>query len=188
MNPQAVGCHTPSSDVSLRWVTSAKLFDRSRPWSARWDSKEPTVLLEEIKDSDGQPCDSLSQRGRPRTNSTLAPARRKCFHRFLMSRKRRRQSCELSAQSRPPVRDIGFKVFFKSSASLRSIVKNDKIRLSPEEKPGVLDEVTCSYSASYIGKAAALISTISLVQPAEVGLTVLRQSVVAFTFSILPMR
>ncbi|KFD61003.1 hypothetical protein M514_26810 [Trichuris suis] len=35
---------------------------------------------------------------------------------------------------------------------MRSKIRHDKIRLSPEEKPGVVYEVTCSCSASYIGE------------------------------------
>ncbi|KFD47141.1 hypothetical protein M513_11991 [Trichuris suis] len=49
-------------------------------------------------------------------------------------------------------KEIGFKVYFKNFAPMRSKIRHDKIRLSPEEKPGVVYEVTCSCSASYIGE------------------------------------
>ncbi|KFD56350.1 hypothetical protein M514_02805 [Trichuris suis] len=49
-------------------------------------------------------------------------------------------------------KEIGFKVYFKTSSSLRSMVRHDKIRLPLEEKPGIVYEVMCSCSASYIGE------------------------------------
>ncbi|KFD63439.1 hypothetical protein M514_24365 [Trichuris suis] len=53
---------------------------------------------------------------------------------------------------------IGFQVYFKSAASLRSIVRNDKIRLAPNEKPGVTYEILCTCSASYIGETGNTLS------------------------------
>ncbi|KFD56744.1 hypothetical protein M514_02421 [Trichuris suis] len=45
-------------------------------------------------------------------------------------------------------RTIGFQVYFKSAASLRSVVR---IRLRLNENPGVIYEIMCTCSASYIG-------------------------------------
>ncbi|KFD60504.1 hypothetical protein M514_27340 [Trichuris suis] len=47
-------------------------------------------------------------------------------------------------------KEVAFKTFFKSSSTLRAMVRHDKIRLPPEDKPGVVYEVLCSCSASYI--------------------------------------
>ncbi|KFD63316.1 hypothetical protein M514_07245 [Trichuris suis] len=49
-------------------------------------------------------------------------------------------------------RTIGFQVYFKSAASVRSIVRNDKVRLAPNGKPGVIYEILCTCSASYMGE------------------------------------
>ncbi|KFD65065.1 hypothetical protein M514_22782 [Trichuris suis] len=46
----------------------------------------------------------------------------------------------------------GYNVFFKSSPSLRSLVRNDKIRLPFEDRPGVVYEIKCGCNASYIGE------------------------------------
>ncbi|KFD63545.1 hypothetical protein M514_24258 [Trichuris suis] len=49
-------------------------------------------------------------------------------------------------------KEIGLKIFFKSSASLGSMVRHGKMRLPPEEKAGVVYEVLRSCSTSYIGE------------------------------------
>ncbi|KFD51343.1 hypothetical protein M513_07748 [Trichuris suis] len=49
-------------------------------------------------------------------------------------------------------RTIGFQVYFKSAASVRPIVRNEKIRLAPNEKPGVIYEILYTCPASYIGE------------------------------------
>ncbi|KFD58674.1 hypothetical protein M513_00367 [Trichuris suis] len=47
---------------------------------------------------------------------------------------------------------LNFRLFFKSSPNLRSILRNDLIKLPPSEKPGIVYEVKCDCSASYIGE------------------------------------
>ncbi|KFD46639.1 hypothetical protein M513_12494 [Trichuris suis] len=47
---------------------------------------------------------------------------------------------------------LNFRLFFKSSPNFRSILRNDLIKLPPSEKPGVVYEVRCECSASYIGE------------------------------------
>ncbi|KFD46439.1 hypothetical protein M513_12704 [Trichuris suis] len=49
-------------------------------------------------------------------------------------------------------RQRGYRVYFKSSPSLRSLVRNDKIRLPFEDRPGVVYEIKCGCNASYIGE------------------------------------
>ncbi|KFD60687.1 hypothetical protein M514_10612, partial [Trichuris suis] len=51
-------------------------------------------------------------------------------------------------------KEVGFKTYFKSSSTLRAMLRNDKRRLPPEDKPGVL----CSCSASYIGETGNSLS------------------------------
>ncbi|KFD70292.1 hypothetical protein M514_17642 [Trichuris suis] len=55
-------------------------------------------------------------------------------------------------------RTVGFQVYFKSAASVRSIVRNDKVRMAPNEKPGVIYEILCTCSASYIGETGNSLS------------------------------
>ncbi|KFD46361.1 hypothetical protein M513_12777 [Trichuris suis] len=55
-------------------------------------------------------------------------------------------------------RTIGFQVYFKSAASVRSIVRNDRVRLAPNEKAGVIYEILCTFSASYIGETGNRLS------------------------------
>ncbi|KFD46549.1 hypothetical protein M513_12567 [Trichuris suis] len=60
------------------------------------------------------------------------------------------QSSELTLQRLG--RQRGYRVYFKSSPSLRSLVRNDKIRLPFEDRPGVVYEIKCGCNASYIGE------------------------------------
>ncbi|KFD63888.1 hypothetical protein M514_23879, partial [Trichuris suis] len=46
----------------------------------------------------------------------------------------------------------------KDAASVRSIVRNDKVRLAPNEKPGVIYEILCTCSASYTGETGNTLS------------------------------
>ncbi|KFD60446.1 hypothetical protein M514_07748 [Trichuris suis] len=55
-------------------------------------------------------------------------------------------------------RTIGFQVYFKSAASVRPIVRNEKIRLAPNEKPGVIYEILYTCPASYIGETGNTLS------------------------------
>ncbi|KFD49623.1 hypothetical protein M513_09455 [Trichuris suis] len=55
-------------------------------------------------------------------------------------------------------KEIGFKVFFKCSSTLRSMVRHDETWLPPEEKPGVVYEVMFSRSASYTGETGNSLS------------------------------
>ncbi|KFD54739.1 hypothetical protein M513_04439, partial [Trichuris suis] len=55
-------------------------------------------------------------------------------------------------------KEVGFKTYFKSSSTLRAMLRNDKRRLPPEDKPGVIYEVLCSCSASYIGETGNSLS------------------------------
>ncbi|KFD50334.1 hypothetical protein M513_08834, partial [Trichuris suis] len=55
-------------------------------------------------------------------------------------------------------RTIGFQGYFKSAASVISTVRNDKVRLAPNEKPGVIYEILCACSASYIGETGNTLS------------------------------
>ncbi|KFD63735.1 hypothetical protein M514_24088, partial [Trichuris suis] len=45
-----------------------------------------------------------------------------------------------------------FRIYFRSSASLRSILRKDKIKVPYDERPGVVYEIKCSCNASYIGE------------------------------------
>uniref|UniRef100_A0A5S6QLT0 Reverse transcriptase domain-containing protein n=1 Tax=Trichuris muris TaxID=70415 RepID=A0A5S6QLT0_TRIMR len=49
-------------------------------------------------------------------------------------------------------RKLGFKVFFKNFTNLRSFLRSDKVKISPENKPGAIYSVNCSCGASYIGE------------------------------------
>ncbi|KFD48347.1 hypothetical protein M513_10759 [Trichuris suis] len=45
-----------------------------------------------------------------------------------------------------------FRIFFKSSSNLRSLLRNDKIKVPFEERAGVVYEIKCGCNASYIGE------------------------------------
>uniref|UniRef100_A0A5S6R3X9 GIY-YIG domain-containing protein n=1 Tax=Trichuris muris TaxID=70415 RepID=A0A5S6R3X9_TRIMR len=47
---------------------------------------------------------------------------------------------------------LNFKVFFKSSPNLRSILRSDKSKAPKEEVPGVVYQIKCCCAASYIGE------------------------------------
>uniref|UniRef100_A0A5S6QZR0 GIY-YIG domain-containing protein n=1 Tax=Trichuris muris TaxID=70415 RepID=A0A5S6QZR0_TRIMR len=47
---------------------------------------------------------------------------------------------------------LNFRVFFKSSASLRNILRHDKISVPYDQRPGVVYRITCGCAASYIGE------------------------------------
>ncbi|KFD48454.1 hypothetical protein M514_25711 [Trichuris suis] len=49
-------------------------------------------------------------------------------------------------------RTLDFTVYFKTSASLRSSLRNDKIKVLLDEKPGVVYKITCGCNATYIGE------------------------------------
>ncbi|CDW59498.1 hypothetical protein TTRE_0000783301, partial [Trichuris trichiura] len=49
-------------------------------------------------------------------------------------------------------RQYGFRIFFKSSPNLRSLVRNDKIKVPFEQRPGVVYVINCDCNASYIGE------------------------------------
>ncbi|KFD69495.1 hypothetical protein M514_08840 [Trichuris suis] len=49
-------------------------------------------------------------------------------------------------------RQHGYRVYFKSSPSLRSLVRSDKIKLPFKDRPGVVHEIKCGCNASYIGE------------------------------------
>ncbi|KFD50094.1 hypothetical protein M514_09054 [Trichuris suis] len=55
-------------------------------------------------------------------------------------------------------RTVGFQVYFRSAASVRSVVRKDKIRLAPNEKPGVIYEIAFTSSVSYIGETGNTLS------------------------------
>ncbi|KFD47137.1 hypothetical protein M513_11987 [Trichuris suis] len=55
-------------------------------------------------------------------------------------------------------KEIGFPTFFKSSFTMTAMVGHDKRRLPPENRPGVVYEVLCSFSASYIGETGNSLS------------------------------
>ncbi|KFD64505.1 hypothetical protein M514_23352 [Trichuris suis] len=47
---------------------------------------------------------------------------------------------------------MGFKVWFKGNRTLRSILRNDKEKMPLDQCPGVVYEIKCECSASYIGE------------------------------------
>ncbi|KFD59960.1 hypothetical protein M514_27857 [Trichuris suis] len=49
-------------------------------------------------------------------------------------------------------RRLNFSVTYKRGPNLRSILRNDKVRLPKNEQSGVIYEVKCSCSATYIGE------------------------------------
>ncbi|CDW58957.1 hypothetical protein TTRE_0000728601 [Trichuris trichiura] len=49
-------------------------------------------------------------------------------------------------------RQYGFRIFFKSSPNFRSFVRNDKIKVPFEQRPGVVYVINCDCNASYIGE------------------------------------
>ncbi|KFD45533.1 hypothetical protein M514_13592 [Trichuris suis] len=49
-------------------------------------------------------------------------------------------------------RTLGFSVSYKRGPNLRSLLRSDKVRLPPDEHTGVVYEVKCSCSATYIGE------------------------------------
>ncbi|KFD44975.1 hypothetical protein M513_14148 [Trichuris suis] len=59
--------------------------------------------------------------------------------------------CGLGEQLQRLGRQHGYPVYFKSSPSLRSLVRNDKIRLPFEDRPAVVYEIKCGCNACYIG-------------------------------------
>ncbi|KFD64585.1 hypothetical protein M514_23187 [Trichuris suis] len=58
--------------------------------------------------------------------------------------------CGLGERLQRLGRQHGYRVYFKSSPSLRSLVRNDKIRLPFKDRPGVVYEIKCGCNASYI--------------------------------------
>uniref|UniRef100_A0A5S6QMH4 GIY-YIG domain-containing protein n=1 Tax=Trichuris muris TaxID=70415 RepID=A0A5S6QMH4_TRIMR len=45
-----------------------------------------------------------------------------------------------------------FRVYFKSSPNLRALIRNDMIKVSIDQTPGVVYEILCDCHASYIGE------------------------------------
>ncbi|KFD59255.1 hypothetical protein M514_28566, partial [Trichuris suis] len=60
--------------------------------------------------------------------------------------------CGLGEQLQRLGRQHGYRVYFKSSPNLRSLVRSDKIKFPIEERPGVVYEVKCGCNASCIGE------------------------------------
>ncbi|KFD47530.1 hypothetical protein M513_11574 [Trichuris suis] len=48
---------------------------------------------------------------------------------------------------------MGFTVWFKGNRTLRSILRNDKEKVPLDQCPGLVYEIKCECSASYIGEA-----------------------------------
>ncbi|KFD48516.1 hypothetical protein M513_10593 [Trichuris suis] len=59
--------------------------------------------------------------------------------------------CGLGEQSRLG-RQHGYRVYFKSSPNLRSLVRRDMIKFPFEERLGVVYEIKCGCNASYVGE------------------------------------
>ncbi|KFD50671.1 hypothetical protein M513_08478 [Trichuris suis] len=53
---------------------------------------------------------------------------------------------------------LGFTVYFKTSCSLRTFLRNDKIKVPADKRPGVVYKITCGRNASYVGETGNTLS------------------------------
>ncbi|KFD54746.1 hypothetical protein M514_04446 [Trichuris suis] len=53
---------------------------------------------------------------------------------------------------------LGFTVYFRTSCSLRTFLRNDKRKVPSDERPGVVYKITCGCNASYVGETGNTLS------------------------------
>ncbi|KFD47073.1 hypothetical protein M513_12061 [Trichuris suis] len=55
-------------------------------------------------------------------------------------------------------RDLGFTVSFSRSANLGSMLRSDKLKAPPDQRPGAVYQITCTCGALYIGETGNSVS------------------------------